>query len=96
MTLLSGWLIKVFLLLLIGMMTTIIIFFLHFLFIKQVSLAETFNQFQNYFLHTSLATDSLLYWLVMLLSAQIIVEIDQKYSPGVFLEILTENILSQE
>jgi len=93
MTLLTGWLIKVFLLLLIAMMTTIIIFFLHFLFIKQVSFAETINQFQNYFLHTSLATDSLLFWLVMLLSAQIIVEIDQKYSPGVFLEILTGKYL---
>jgi adenylate cyclase len=93
MTLLTGWLVKVFVLLLIAMAATVIIFFLHFLVIRNISFAETLNQFQNFFLHTSLATDNLLFWLVMLLAAQIIVEIDQKYSPGVFLEILTGKYL---
>jgi adenylate cyclase len=35
----------------------------------------------------------MLFWLVMLLSAQIIVEMDQKYSPGVFWEIFTGKYL---
>ena len=92
-TLLAGWLLKVFLLLLIAMAATVAVFFLHFIIIKDVSYAETLDRFQHYFWNTSLATDSLLFWLVMLLAAQIIVEIDQKYSPGVFLEILTGKYL---
>ena len=92
-SLLINWLIKVFLLLLVAIAASIGIFFLHFLIIKGVSLGETINQFINYFQYTNLLTDTLLFWLVMLLSAQIIVEIDQKYSPGVFWEIITGKYL---
>jgi adenylate cyclase len=91
--LLTGWLIKAVILLLVALAAGVLIFFLHFLFIKGAGLDETASQFRNYFINTSLATDSLLFWLVMLLSAQIIVEIDQKYSPGVFWEILTGKYL---
>ena len=72
-SLLINWLIKVFLLLLVAIAASIGIFFLHFLIIKGVSLGETINQFINYFQYTNLLTDTLLFWLVMLLSAQIIV-----------------------
>ena len=92
-TLLTGWLIKILLLLLMALAVTVLIFFFHFLIIKDIDLTETLVQFKNYFLHTSLATNSLLFWLVMLLSAQIVVQIDQKYSPGVFWEILTGKYL---
>ncbi len=91
--LLAGWLLKALLLLLVALVLTAIIFILHFLVIKNLGIHETINQFWNYFFYTGLAADSLLYWLVMLLSAQIIVEIDQKYSPGVFWEILTGKYL---
>ena len=91
--LLTGWFLKALLLLLVALLLTIIIFFLHFLIVKGDGFNETINQFINYFFYTGLATDSLLYWLVMLLSAQIVVEIDQKYSPGVFWEILTGKYL---
>lgn len=91
--LLSGWFFKALLLLLIALVLTIVIFFLHFLVIKGFGLNETITQFWNYFFYTGIVADSLLYWLVMLLAAQIIVEIDQKYSPGVFWEILTGKYL---
>ena len=91
--LLTGWVIKALLLLLVAFAAMVLIFFLHFKVIKGVSLGEEGNQFRNYFLYTSFISNSLLFWLVMLLSAQIIVEIDQKYSPGVFWEILTGKYL---
>lgn len=92
-SLLVGWLIKACLILVIAYAATIILFFLHYILIKGVSFEETSIRFREYFLHTRLMTESLLFWLVMLLSAQIIVEIDQKYSPGVFWEILTGKYL---
>ncbi len=91
--LLTGWLLKALILLVVALILTVVIFFLHFLIIKDVSFDETFIQFESYFFHSGLVTDSLLFWLVMLLGAQIIVEIDQKYSPGVFWEILTGKYL---
>lgn len=92
-SLLFGWALKFLLLLLVALFAMVLIFFLHFIIIKGVTLNEAGNQFRNYFLHTSFTTDGLLFWLVMLLSALIIVEIDQKYSPGVFWEILTGKYL---
>lgn len=91
--LLTGWAIKVFLLLMVAFAAMILIFFLHFIIIKGININETGHQFRNYFLHTSFVSNAMLFWLVMLLSAQIIVEIDQKYSPGVFWEILTGKYL---
>jgi len=91
--LLAGWMLKAILLLLVAFVATILIFFLHFIIIKGVSFDEAANQFRIYFLHTNFVSNALLFWLVMLLSAQIIVEIDQKYSPGVFWEILTGKYL---
>lgn len=90
---LIGWLLKAVLLLIVAMTITVILFFLHFILIKDFTFDNTVAQFRNYFLYTGLMTDSLLFWLIMLLAAQIIVEIDQKYSPGVFWQILTGKYL---
>ncbi len=92
-SLIASFIVKVFLLLLLALAAGITTFFLHFLIIKKIGFAETVTSLQGYFLHTRLATDSLLFWMVMLLSALVIVEIDQKYSPGVFWEILTGKYL---
>jgi adenylate cyclase len=92
-SLLFGWGIKVLLLLVVAFAAIILIFFLHYTVIKAVTLNEAADKFRNYFLYTSFITDGLLFWLVMLLSALIIVEIDQKYSPGVFWQILTGKYL---
>jgi adenylate cyclase len=92
--LLTGWVIKAFLLLMVAFAAMSLIFFLHFTIIKGISIDETGNQFRNYFLHTRFVSNAMLFWLVMLLGAQIIVEIDQKYSPGVFWEILTGKYLT--
>jgi len=91
--LLTGWAIKIVLLLLVAFAAVVLIFFLHFIIIKGISFSETNNQFRNFFFHTNFISNAMLFWLVMLLSAQIIVEIDQRYSPGVFWEILTGKYL---
>ena len=92
-SLLAGWLIKGTLLLIITFASTILLFFLHYMLIKGLSYQEAAAQFLDYFFYTRLITESLLFWLVMLLSALIIVEIDQRYSPGVFWEIVTGKYL---
>ena len=91
--LLTGWVIKALVLLLVAFVAMVLIFFLHYTIIKGVSFNEAGHQFRNYFLYTRFVSNSLLFWLVMLLSAEIIVEIDQRYSPGVFWEILTGKYL---
>lgn len=91
--LLTGWALKVLLLLIVAFAAMALTFFLHFLIIKGVTINEAGRQFNNFFWYTNLVSNGLLFWLVMLLSAMIIVEIDQKYSPGVFWEILTGKYL---
>ncbi len=92
-SLLAGWIIKACLLLVIAFCATVLLFFLHYLIIRGDSFNEALEGFRHYFLHTRLMTRSLLFWLVMLLSAQIIVEVDQKYSPGIFWEIVSGKYL---
>lgn len=91
--LLTGWALKAVLLLIVAFSAMALIFFLHYLIIKAETLGETWKQFNNFFWYTNFVNDGLLFWLVLLLSTLIIVEIDQKYSPGVFWEILTGKYL---
>jgi adenylate cyclase len=91
--LLTGWAFKAVLLLLVAFIGMILTFFLHFLIIKGETIIQTWGQFNHFFWFTNFVSDGLLFWLVMLLSALVIVEIDQKYSPGVFWEILTGKYL---
>lgn len=91
--LITGWLLKGLLLLVCAFIATFLVFVLHYTLIKDMAAGEAVSQYWNYFIHTRYITDSLLFWIVMLLSAQVIVEIDQKYSPGVFWEVFTGRYL---
>ena len=91
--LIIGLVVKAILLLLIALAAAALIFFLDFLIIKKVGFTEIVLEVKNHFLWTHFATDSLFFWVVMLLSALIIVEIDRKYSPGVFWELLSGKYL---
>ena len=88
-SLIASFLVKLSLLLLLALIAGITIFTLHFLVIKKFGLEDAISALEDYSLYTRLALDSLLFWMVMLLLALVVVEIDQKYSPGVFWEILT-------
>jgi len=49
------------------------------------------NSFRNFFYeieHTGLLIQKLLFWLILILATQLIIEINEKYSPGVFFDIL--------
>src|SRR6185295_6609531 len=73
-SLITSFIIKVFLLLVVAVIAGITIFTLHFLIIKNMNFSETLHELRGYFLYTRLATDSLLFWMVMLVSALVIVE----------------------
>ncbi len=49
------------------------------------------NSFHNFFYelqHVNLLLQKILYWLILIVVTQLIIEINEKYSPGVFLDIL--------
>jgi adenylate cyclase len=49
------------------------------------------NSFQNLFYeiqHPSLLLQKISYWLILIVITQLIIEINEKYSPGVFIDIL--------
>jgi adenylate cyclase len=49
------------------------------------------NSFHNFFYelqHVNLLLQKILYWLILIVVTQLIIEINEKYSPGVFIDIL--------
>lgn len=88
-SLLAGWTLKTLLLLGVAFFTSALVFFAHYLFIKDMTLAAAMDSFTHYLTNTSFFIDSIFSWLVILLFTQIIIEVDQKYSPGVFWKVLT-------
>jgi adenylate cyclase len=91
--LLVGWAIKATLLLLIASFSIIFIFFAHFILIKEDTFTGALSELNYYLFQSGFFVDSLLSWMIMLLFTQIVVEVDQKYSPGVFWQILTGKYL---
>ncbi|MEO8403725.1 MAG: adenylate/guanylate cyclase domain-containing protein [Chitinophagaceae bacterium] len=92
-SLLGGWSIKTLLLLVIALLVTIFIFFCHFIIVTDVTFDIAYSAFKHYFFHTGFFIDSLLSWLIIILVTQVVIEMDHKYSPGVFWEILTGKYL---
>lgn len=88
-SLLGGWLLKTLLLMLVACFSAAFIFISHFVIIKGYGLPAAFLELRHYFGHTVFFIDNLISWLVTILLTQIVIEVDQKYSPGVFWEILT-------
>jgi adenylate cyclase len=93
-SLLAGWVIKTFILLMIGAVTIAFIFTAHFMIIKEYTLAASLGSLNSYFFHTGFFVDGLFSWLIIILATQVVVEVDQKYSPGVLWEIMTGKYLN--
>lgn len=87
--LLSGWALKTFVLLLFACFVILFIFIAHLVIIRDYTFSAAFTELKYYFIHTVFFADSLASWLIMILITQVVVEVDQKYSPGVFWGILT-------
>jgi adenylate cyclase len=89
MSMIAGWSIKTALLLFIACFAITAITVAHFVIIKDESFSKALSETGYYFFHTGFFVDSLFSWLLIILVTQVVVEVDQKYSPGVFWQIIT-------
>jgi adenylate cyclase len=87
--LLASWFIKAIVLTGIVLVISVILFFAHYLLVLGLSMPETIQAFRHYAFKTTWLTDGLISRIILILATQVIFEIDQKYSPGVFWYILT-------
>jgi adenylate cyclase len=93
-SLLAGWVIKTFILLVIAGLGTSVVFIAHFMGIKDQDFASAISELNYFFFHTGFFVDSLFSWIVIILVTEVLIEVDQKYSPGVFWQIITGKYLS--
>ena len=69
----------------------LITFILHFsnsLFIEKLNASEAYHQIQSYVLYKNWLLEKIIYWMIIFFITQLILIINEKYSPGVFLDIL--------
>jgi adenylate cyclase len=92
-SLLAGWTIKTFILMIMAGITSVFIFIAHFMIIREHSFESALGELQYYFFETGFFVDSMFSWLFIILVTQVVIEVDQKYSPGVFWEMLTGKYL---
>jgi adenylate cyclase len=93
-SLLAGWVIKTIILLVIAGLGTSVVFMAHFMGIKDQDFASAVSELNYFFFHTGFFVDSLFSWIVIILVTEVLIEVDQKYSPGVFWQIITGKYLS--
>jgi adenylate cyclase len=89
MSMIAGWSLKTILLLLTACFTIAFITISHFMIIKEQSFSRAMHEAEYYFFQSGFFIDSLFSWILIILVTQVVVEVDQKYSPGVFWQILT-------
>jgi adenylate cyclase len=92
-SLLVAWSIKTAILLLIAGLGTTFVFIAHYMAIKDQTFATTISELNYYFFHTGFLVDSLFSWIVIILITEVLIEVDQKYSPGVFWQTITGRYL---
>jgi adenylate cyclase len=93
-SLLAGWMIKTLILLVIAGLGSSVVFIAHFMGIKDQNFASAISELNYFFFHTGFFVDSLFSWIVIILITEVLIEVDQKYSPGVFWQIITGKYLS--
>ena len=76
-------------LLLSALVITFVIQFINTIFVLGNSLNATLNDIENYALHKNWLIQKVVYWISIFFVTQLILIINEKYSPGVFLEIMT-------
>jgi len=92
-SILVAWIIKSTILLLIASLGTTLVFIAHFMTIKEQTFASTMTELYYYYFHTGFLVDSLFSWIVIIMMTQVFIEVDQKYSPGVFWQTITGKYL---
>jgi adenylate cyclase len=92
-SILTGWMIKTLLLLLMTTLATAFVFIAHYIVITEFSFSHALDKLLFCFFKTGFLIDSLFTWVVIILITQVVVEVDQKYSPGVLWHIMTGKYL---
>jgi len=76
-------------LLISALLLTFMIQFINTIFVLGDSLNQTLNVIESYALHKNWLLQKIVYWISIFFVTQLILIINEKYSPGVFLEIMT-------
>jgi adenylate cyclase len=58
-------------------------------FFQQLTASEAYREILSYVLHKNWLLEKIIYWLIIFFITQLILIINEKYSPGVFMDILT-------
>ena len=75
----------------------LITFILHFsnsVFIQKLNAFEAYHQIQSYILYKDWLSQKIIYWMIIFFITQLILIINEKYSPGVFMDILVGRYLN--
>lgn len=84
-----NFLAKSFILLLAALIIVFLIQFLSNITFQKMSFREAYHYLQDYALYKDWLVKKVVYWLAIFFVTQLILIINEKYSPGVFLDILT-------
>jgi len=83
-----NFLAKSFILLGSALLLTFIIQFTNTYFFQNLNAIEAFHEIQSYVLYRNWLLLKIIYWMIIFFITQLILIINEKYSPGVFLDIL--------
>ena len=72
-----------------ALIITFIIQYFNSVFVLRHSSAETLNEIKHYALHKNWFIQKIVYWISIFFVTQLILIINEKYSPGVFIQIMT-------
>lgn len=84
-----NFLLKSFILLGSAFLLTFIIQFTNTYFFQNLDATEAFHEIDSYVLYGNWLLEKIIYWMIIFFITQLILIINEKYSPGVFLDILT-------
>jgi adenylate cyclase len=67
---------------------TFILNFCNSVFIQKLNAFEAYHQIQSYILYKNWLLEKIIYWMIIFFITQLILIINEKYSPGVFMDII--------
>jgi adenylate cyclase len=83
-----NFLAKSIILLVSAFLITFILQFCNTFFIQKLNASEAYRQIQSYALYKNWLSEKIIYWMIIFFITQLILIINEKYSPGVFMDIL--------
>ena len=88
-----GIILKTFILFCIQLLLYSFLFFVVYYFIYSYTLGTSYDRYTQYFFHTNYLLNNSATWILLFIITQLIVEINEKYSPGLFRDILAGKYL---